>query len=70
MKLTTKILLGLVLGALVGVVVAVYDDLLQMSFGPQPRDYLLFLAVNNVITWTLVGLVIAACVKADGSTPA
>jgi hypothetical protein len=48
--------------ALIGVVVALYDDLLQMSFGPQPKDYLVFLAVNNLITWTLVGLVIAGCV--------
>jgi hypothetical protein len=56
--------------ALIGVIVALYDDLLQMSFGPQPRDYLIFLAVNNVITWTLVGLVIAACVKSDGRAPA
>jgi len=51
--------------ALIGVVVALYDDLLQLSFGPQPRDYLIFLAVNNLITWTLVGLVIAAFVKSD-----
>ena len=49
--------------ALIGVVVAVYDDLLQMSFGPQPRDYLVFLAVNNVITWTLVGLVLGRCIR-------
>jgi hypothetical protein len=51
--------------ALVGVVVAVFDDLLQLSFGPQPKDYLIFLAINNVITWTLVGLVMAAFVKAE-----
>ena len=52
--------------ALIGVIVALYDDLLQLSFGPQPRDYLVFLAINNVITWTLAGLVIAACVKSNG----
>jgi hypothetical protein len=51
--------------ALIGVIVAVYDDLLQLSFGPQPRDYLLFLAVNNVITWILVGLVVAGCVRTN-----
>ena len=56
--------------ALIGVVVALYDDLLQMSFGPQPKDYLVFLAINNLITWTLVGLVIAACVKSDRDAPA
>lgn len=56
--------------ALIGVIVALYDDLLQLSFGPQPRDYLIFLAVNNLITWTLVGLVIAGCVKSDARAPA
>jgi hypothetical protein len=51
--------------ALVGVVIALFDDLLQLSFGPQGKDYLIFLAINNVITWTLVGLVMAAIVKAE-----
>ncbi len=50
---------------LVGLVVVLYDDLLQISFGPQPRDYLVFLALNNLITWSLAGLTIAACVKPD-----
>ena len=50
---------------LVGLVVVLYDDLLQISFGPQPRDYLVFLAANNLITWSLAGLTIAACVKPD-----
>ena len=43
----------------IGVIVALYDDVLQMSFGPQPKDYLIFLALNNLITWTLAGFVIA-----------
>ena len=51
--------------ALFGVVVALFDDLLQMSFGPQPKDYLVFLAVNHLITWTLAGLVIGFFVKPD-----
>jgi hypothetical protein len=51
--------------ALIGAIVASYGDLLQLSFGPQPRDYLVFLAVNNLITWTLVGLVVAACVRGE-----
>ena len=54
--------------ALIGVVVALFGDLLQLSFGPQPGDYLIFLAVNNVITWTLVGLVIALCVRAENES--
>ena len=49
--------------ALIGLIVALSDDLLQMSFGPQPKDYLLFLALNNLITWTLAGFVIAWRVK-------
>ena len=49
--------------AAIGVLVALSDDVLQMSFGPQSQDYLVFLAVNNVITWTLGGLVIAGRVK-------
>ena len=48
----------------IGLLVALSDDVLQMSFGPQPKDYLVFLAVNNVITWTLGGLVIAGRIKA------
>jgi len=47
----------------VGVIIALFDDVLQMSFGPQPQDYLLFLAINHLITWTLVALVIAWRVK-------
>lgn len=46
-----------------GVIVVLYDDVLQMSFGPQPKDYLAFLAVNNLIAWALVGLVIARGLK-------
>jgi len=44
--------------AAIGVIMALADDVLQMSFGPQPRDYLTFLAVNNVVTWLIAGLVI------------
>jgi len=51
----------------IGVVMALADDVLQMSFGPQPRDYLTFLAVNNVITWLLAGLVIGWRIKAQQS---
>jgi hypothetical protein len=47
----------------IGLIVALSDDILQMSFGPQPRDYLVFLAVNNVITWVLTGLAIAWKIK-------
>jgi hypothetical protein len=45
--------------ALLGGIIALYDDILQISLGPQPDDYLIFLAVNNVITWALASLVIA-----------
>jgi hypothetical protein len=45
--------------AVLGVIVALYDDVLQMAFGPQPEDYLIFLAINNLIAWALTALVIA-----------
>lgn len=48
---------------LLGVVIALHDDILQMYLGPQPRDYLVFLAVSNVLTWFLMGLVIAWRIK-------
>ena len=48
---------------LIGVIIVLYDDVLQMSFGPQPKAYLTFLAVNNLIAWTLTGLVIALLVR-------
>jgi hypothetical protein len=44
---------------LLGIVIALHDDVLQMYFGPQPRDYLVFLAINNVLAWLWMGLVIA-----------
>jgi hypothetical protein len=47
----------------IGVIMALADDVLQMSFGPQPRDYLRFLAINNVITWLLAGLIIGWRIK-------
>ena len=48
---------------IIGVIISLYDDILQMSLGPQSKNYLLFLAINNFITWVLVGLVIAWRVK-------
>jgi hypothetical protein len=44
-------------------IVALNDDVLQMSFGPQAKDYLYFLAVNNLVAWTLTALVIAKMVR-------
>ena len=49
--------------AVLGVIVALYDDVLQMAFGPQPEDYLTFLALNNLIAWALTGLVIARMIR-------
>lgn len=49
--------------AVLGVIVALYDDVLQMAFGPQSKDYLVFLALNNLIAWTLTGLVIARRIR-------
>ncbi len=49
----------------IGVIIALYDDVLQMSFGPQSVDYLSFLAVNNLVAWTLAGLVIARFMRPE-----
>ena len=49
--------------AAIGVIMALADDVLQMSFGPQPKDYLVFLALNNVVTWLLAGLAIGWRIK-------
>ena len=47
----------------IGVIVSLFDDILQMSFRPQPKYYLVFLAINNSIIWILAGLVIAWRIK-------
>ena len=52
---------------LLGVVIALHDDILQMFLGFQPGDYLVFLAVNNVLTWFLMGLVIAWRIKPEAA---
>jgi hypothetical protein len=49
--------------AVIGVIVAFHADLLQTAFGPTSRDYLTFLAVNDLVTWTLAAFVIAARVR-------
>ena len=52
---------------LIGLIIALFDDIMQMSFGPQLKEYLAFLAVNNFITWILAGLVIAWRIKPAGN---
>lgn len=49
--------------AIIGLIIAMHENILQMFFGPQAKDYLIFLAINNIITWTLAGLVIAWRIK-------
>jgi len=49
----------------VGVMIALSDDVLQISFGPMTEDYLSFVALNNIVAWTLTGLVIAGLVRPD-----
>lgn len=57
--------------AALGVVIALNDDVLQMSFGPTAKDYLSFLAINNLVAWTLAGLVIAWVIRPEkGDLPA
>ena len=58
-RIRSKYLLRVLFVTAIGVIIVLFEDVLQMSFGPQSEDYLLFLAVNNLICWILVGLVIA-----------
>ena len=53
----------------IGVIIALADDVLQMSFGPQAKDYLAFLAINNLLAWTATALVIARFVKSEEVLP-
>ena len=52
-------------GVTVGMMIALSDDVLQISFGPMTEDYLSFVALNNIVAWTLTGLVIAGLVRPD-----
>jgi len=52
-----------------GVIIALHDDVLQVSFGPLREDYLAFLAINHLLAWTLTALVLAGIVKPAGGKP-
>ncbi len=43
----------------IGFLVVLSDDFLQVYMGPQPGDYLIFLAISNILTWFFMALVIA-----------
>jgi len=58
-KILAKYYRRIIFVALFGVIVSLYDDILQISFGSTLPNYLLFVAVNNLITWTLAGFTIA-----------
>lgn len=52
--------------AVLGLFIAVFCDILQMSTGLLTNEYYLFSAVSNTITWILAGLVIAWKIKPKG----
>ena len=54
-KYTRRVLFVIV----IGLIFAVYGDL----FSQKPLDLILFSSINNVITWTLMGLVLAWRIK-------
>jgi len=53
----------------IGVIIALYDDVLQVSFGPLAEDYLVFLAINHLMGWALTGLVMAGMMDPGIRTP-
>ena len=46
-----------------GIFLAVFGDLMRSSTESELTEYLIFLAINSIITWFLVGLVIAWRIK-------
>ncbi len=51
--------------SVLGLFLAVFSDILQISTGNLTTEYQVFSAVNNVITWILAGLVIAWKIKPE-----
>ena len=49
----------------IGLIVALFTDLTRYGIGDYPFGDVLLLAINHVITWTLVGLVVAWRMKPE-----
>jgi hypothetical protein len=62
-RIRSKYFMRVFFVAAIGLIVSLYGDLLQLDFGPQSKDYTMFLVVNDIITWILAGLVIGWRIK-------
>ena len=49
----------------IGVLIAIFTDLTKFGIGAYPLKDAIFLGINSVISWTLVGLVVAWRMKPD-----
>jgi hypothetical protein len=47
----------------IGLLFALYGDLMSFGIGGYPLEDAAMLALYNIVIWTLVGVVIAACVR-------
>lgn len=47
----------------IGLLIALFSDLTRYGIGDYPLGDVLILGINHIITWTLVGLVIAGLMK-------
>ena len=52
----------------IGLLIALFSDLTRYGIGDYPLGDVLLLAVNHILTWTIVGLFIAWWIKPEKST--
>jgi hypothetical protein len=51
--------------AAIGLLFALHADLASSGIGGYPLTHAIVLAAHSVIVWTLIGLVVAGCIKPD-----
>ena len=51
----------------IGLLFAVFGDLMQFGIGGYPLKAALLLALNSIIAWTVVGLVVVWRIKPEAS---
>jgi hypothetical protein len=54
----------------IGLLVALFADLTNFGIGSYPAKDAILLAINHIIVWTLVGLVVAWRIKPEGGNAA
>lgn len=52
----------------IGLLIALFTDLMRYGIGDYPLGDVLLLAINHVLTWTVVGLVVGWRIKPEKST--